>query len=503
MFYNNTKNLSALALILAMSFSLANMSYAQGVITLVDEEADELGLSDDADATADILGVQEESATDEVGIENVPEDETTPDTATETNVNTPAVDSNPAENDEEILPDEETITPAEALQPQLDTLEDDVQKEFDDINALEDTLQSLNSEEKSPLLAPESAPESGKPLLEQRAEKEAEVKNLTSLGDSVLSQIDNELFMQMSDIEKQTTLLSLELRREKLKSEIAAIKSQRQQAEEKEEEERLEREQRKKDLQTEKEIEKVKELQILEDKKAAYEVLRQEKSLNDYKNKMLENEQKWINENQRMYEKIQKMEDERKEIIADFEHKLNVLKEESARLVESAQTAKNDYETTVSSLSTQNTQLRKRLEVETSVGTNPFSTTGSSGGAEITPDQLNLDYVIMEIRGKGDDLIAKLVNENGESFLVKKGSILKTGHVVKKITHNYIALENNGIEDYLQFAAGGVVTQEPVTSNVGNNAKQNKKAEEKEVDRRPSLMMDSSIPSLGTGMFVK
>jgi len=476
---------------LAMSFSLANISHAQGVVTMVDEEVDELGLSDDSDAITEAK---------------------------------PSLESKPANNDGVVLFDEEEIqTPSGAVLEEgvaeveevsnnvvvpvevaADNVKDDFAQTINDIDALENTLETLTNEDQPALMNPEAAPNSGKSLIAQQAEKEAEMQKLATLGDSVLSQVDNELFTQMSDIEKQTTLLSLELRREKLKSEIAAIKAQRQQAFEKAEEERLEREQRKRDLQTEKEIEKVKELQVLEDKKAAYEVLRQEKALNDYKNKMLENEQKWIGENQRLYETIQKLEDERKELIVDFERKLDVLKEESARLIEDAQTAKSEHETIITSLATQNAQLKKRLEVETSVGTNPFAAPGTPGGTEISPEQLNLDYVIMEIRGKGDDLIAKLVNENGESFLVKKGSILKTGHVVKRITHNYIALENNGLEDYLQFTAGGVVSQEPVSSaNPKQGDHPKAKAKEDTVDRRPILMMDNSIPSLGNGMFVK
>ena len=38
---------------------------------------------------------------------------------------------------------------------------------------------------------------------------------IDSLGNSILSQIDSDLFQQMSEIEKSTTLLTLELKREK------------------------------------------------------------------------------------------------------------------------------------------------------------------------------------------------------------------------------------------------------------------------------------------------
>lgn len=59
--------------------------------------------------------------------------------------------------------------------------------------------------------------------------------DVENLGEGLLDQIDNKLFSQMSDLEKQTALLTLELRREKIKNEIAAIKAQRQKALEEEE----------------------------------------------------------------------------------------------------------------------------------------------------------------------------------------------------------------------------------------------------------------------------
>ena len=54
------------------------------------------------------------------------------------------------------------------------------------------------------------------------------VNPMENLGNSVLSQMDSDLFTQMSEIEKSTTLLTLELRREKIRNEIEAQKAIRQ-----------------------------------------------------------------------------------------------------------------------------------------------------------------------------------------------------------------------------------------------------------------------------------
>ena len=58
--------------------------------------------------------------------------------------------------------------------------------------------------------------------------------NTDDLADKFIAKSNDSLFSQMSDIERQTTLLTLELRREKIKSEIEAIKAQRRRAEEEE-----------------------------------------------------------------------------------------------------------------------------------------------------------------------------------------------------------------------------------------------------------------------------
>ena len=512
MFYNNSKNLSALALILAMSFSLANISHAQGVVTMVDEEVDELGLPVEAEQKP-AENVQGNKPVENPQGNNPAENWQGNNPAENWQGHNPAENwqgHNPAENWQGNNPAGNWQgNPAENQQGNnpANNYDQNVKQELNSIAELEDTLKALNDGGAKTEQAPAKAPKAEDDFLASIENSADSSKRLTALGDTVLAQIDNELFTQMSDIEKQTTLLSLELRKEKLKTEVAAIKAQRELALQQAEDERIEREQRKKNLQTEKEIEKIKELQILEDKKAEFETLRQEKAVNDYKNKLFENEQKWVAETNRLYEVIQNMENERKDLVSKFERKFDLLKSESAKLIDSAKTAKTDHDTAVSSLISQNAQLKKRLEAEIAARENPFASgekkveeEEQEPAAEVPPA---LDYVIMEIRGKGDDLIAKLINESGESFLVKKGSILKTGHVINKITHSYIKLENNGLEDYLYFAAAGVVPQEPVVPAIISKNSEEQKETAPQADNRPTLMMDNSIPSLGNGMFVK
>ena len=69
-------------------------------------------------------------------------------------------------------------------------------------------------------------------------------------------------------------------------------------------------------------------------------------------------------------------------------------------------------------------------------------------------------YAVTEIRGKGDELIAKLINRNGTAFYVKKGTILQSGHTIADITTTYVLAERAGERDYIYFAAGGILPTE-------------------------------------------
>ena len=106
------------------------------------------------------------------------------------------------------------------------------------------------------------------------------VSPVEDLGNSVLSQLDDDLFSQMSAIEKSTTLLTLELRREKIRNEIEAQKAIRRKSAE--DAERQKAEEKLKELERRKQIEAqvIREQQILADKEKLIEVLKQRKLIN-------------------------------------------------------------------------------------------------------------------------------------------------------------------------------------------------------------------------------
>ena len=284
--------------------------------------------------------------------------------------------------------------------------------------------------------------------------------------EDILSAIDNELFTQMSDIEKQTALLTLELRREKIQSEIDAMKAQRKKA--LEEEKDLDAERENKRLAMEKELEqKIIQEQIkLRKVELAFEKLRQERLLNSYKEHMLQENQKWIESNQKIYNEVAEQKKAQEDWAKKYKEKLQAVSKQSANLLKDAQNKMNGYKKEISDLQAQISILKARLE--TQQRPNPFAaaageTEGDSGTKGNSTSAINLSdlYVIMEITGQGDNINAKLLNRDGQTFMVKKGTRLKSGDVVEEIAPTYIKADREGEKSYLYFAAGGILDSEP------------------------------------------
>ncbi len=324
------------------------------------------------------------------------------------------------------------------------------------------------------------------------------------LGDNILNKIDSNLFSKMSTLEKQSALLSLELRREKIRNEIAAIKAQRKKALQEEQAAEEEIQRKKQEWENEQKRKLMVEEQKLKELEIQMEQLRQEKIVKAYKEQMLADKQAWIKNNEKIYKEMAEIENDRTFLLNDFKRKLGNIRSLAAKTVTDAQNAKERHEKDVATLKTQISVLKARLEAELAekTKTNPF--------AQLPVEKqihLNDVYAIMEIVGKGENLAAKLINKNGDRFLVRRGTALQTGHVIDEITETYIRADINGAKDYLYFAAGGILDSEPVSSGVIESVKdaasdaKGKSSSGKSSNK--SLVSSPSIPSLGDGMFVR
>lgn len=310
------------------------------------------------------------------------------------------------------------------------------------------------------------------------------VSPMENLGNSVLSQMDSDLFTQMSEIEKSTTLLTLELRREKIRNEIEAQKAIRQKNADDLERQKAEAEL--KNLERKKQIEAqvLKEKQILVDKEKIIEVLRQRKLLNAYMNQMLINQQEWLKEKEDLYEQLAAAEQEKKELIELFKQKIDKVLEASAKNIQTAEAAKANFERIVKGLKARNEQLRKRIEADAQIIKNAKSSlylksqsieelkdknaslanaarTNAATTVEVTAvapiedevedtfKKLSAEYAILGITGRSGIMSVDVIDAKGVPMSLKIGSPLPTGHVVSEIGADYVKFSRDGRDDYL------------------------------------------------------
>jgi hypothetical protein len=374
-----------------------------------------------------------------------------------------------------------------------------------------------NAAAPSPLGAPAPA---ASPLMAAQPEAPKPAPVNKDFGDGVLEKVNNDLFNQMSDIEKQTTLLTLELRREKVRNEIEAIKAQRDKAMKEQLAADEEKKRQEFEWKKEQEAKVLREQQLLKEKEIELEKLKQKKALTAYMNQMLEQNQNWIAENAKIYKQMQQVEEDRKNLAENFKKKLDELTTVSNKTVQAANNAKSNHDRTVASLTAQNIQLKKRIEADALAAKNrqqnPFAAeSGNSGDtkkgpiatsvdAKIAPVNIAKEYAIMEIIGKGDNLTAKLINKDGESFLARKGTVLHTGHSIEDITQNYIQFDRNGLKDYL-YTSNSAMTTEPdkMDGTATTDKTQQQPPAAKPAPSVSGISSDKGIPSLGTGMFIK
>lgn len=318
----------------------------------------------------------------------------------------------------------------------------------------------------------------------------AAAENSVVIQPSPNTKVDD-LFSQMSDIERNTALLNLQLRREKLQNEIEAVKNQRKQALEQEKQKAEELKQKMLEKSQEEERKKREEMQRLRELDITFEKLRQEKILKAYKNQMLEEAQKWIAHDAMFYKTIDDLRQENKSLSDNYKEKMIKLKNEADSAYTAYTNKLEDHRNEITNLNSQIDVLRSRIasleqEIEersrnpfaqedssqsyaTTTSSETTSTQGevTSSVSEPISNPLAKYYAVTEIRGQGGELIAKLVNKNGLGFYVKKGTALQSGHVVSEITSTYVAADKNFKKDYIYFSAGGILPEEVDAFEIG------------------------------------
>lgn len=475
MHYNTKNILCTTALALVFGLMLINDSTAQGVVSL---NADPLPALDNNSKES---GVSLDLIDDTVALS---EDEMFKDApATDANANTGIITPPmPRFQNGVMVPQDGIAVPVAS--PKMDNAQANSEA-MPTINNSFDTAKDISSFE------------------EEEIEIEAPTSPISRGDENILEGIDNKLFSQMSDLEKQTALLTLELRREKIRNEIEAIKVQRKKATD-EEADKVEAKRRQ---QTEWKNEQDKKLIIEQQKlrtiETTMEKLRQEKLLKSYKEKMLNERQKWIGGNSDIYKKLAEEKSEKQAIIDDLKTKLTFLSEMADKTTQVAAEVKDKQARDISELQTQISILKSRLEAEEK--SNPFADAANVPTKE-EEEILKLTdvYAVMEIRGKGSNLVAKLINKDGKSFFAQAGTALQTGHVVDEITQTYVRADKAGFKEYIYFSAGGILEKEPASSIEGSFKDDSvNKTEENQGKKVRSLISSSGVPGISQDMTVR
>ncbi len=368
------------------------------------------------------------------------------------------------------------------------------------------------AEEKKPELI--TPPVKAMPKITKQVEPEEPMEEEDALDvsedalDAIVSRsdlTDSSLFEQMSDLERQTTLLTLELRREKIKNDIEAMKNQRKMALE-EEKDRLEQKQKAKEKEAmEREQKILQEQQKLQELNIALEKLRQEKVLATYKEKMLADKQLWLDKYAEMHAQRLKEKEDQKTLNESIKSKFVFLSDLAKKTEDAVKKAAEEKQAKIEELQTQVSVLQARLDAETKV--NPFAEQ-EEDDKELTKKKiiagLQDTYTITEVQGVGEQLTAKIVNKNGKSFNVKKGTVLQTGHTVTEITNKFVCAEKAGKKEFIYFAGVGVLDFEPMSKEDEEN--DNEELVEESVATEETAgkpVMASSIPGMASEMMAE
>lgn len=457
MSYNlKNNNIVIIAVAIAAMMTISPAAYAQTADNQINAEAPAPQIQENDD----LFGLDEpdDNAQAETHSEAAPGtavDETgKAEAETEAAAATPALDENSPKQTE----------------PAPQNLSDDAAAETQPTEESDKTAQPNNVDLNS---IPDTSTAEGKKALDaatsdnaEEAAIEAPKSPFENYGNAILSKVDNSLFNQMSNIEKQTTILNLEYKREEVRNRIEALRIQRLKAQQEEANRLKEEENRIKDEENQRKIKEIEAQEKLKRAEMELEKVRQARVLNEYMNEMLIVNQQWVEKNAALQSQVKELRDERKALIKDFEDKISTVKRESDATILKAQNAKEAHDKVVSSLQTQISSLKRAImqnedtinQLRSGNSANPFAE-----GIDENAIDMSDEYAIMDITGKGKDIIAKIINKDGTTFIVHQGSMLKGGEVVMAITDNYIAFDNKGVKSYL-YTGGTVREYEPETS---------------------------------------
>jgi type IV pilus biogenesis protein PilP len=280
---------------------------------------------------------------------------------------------------------------------------------------------------------------------------DTDVSDSASPSEKLLGKIPTDVFQQMADLERGNVLLKLQMEKQQLSSDLETLKASYRQA-------RLEEIEKREGVVRE----RVKWLQDQEVNRQT--ILAKEKQL-ELMNKQIE-EAALRKEELRREAQVRRLEEERRRK-QEEEDKKRREEEEAKRKAQEEEEER---------------QMKEMMaQAGVSVVQGPNGMIVQQGAMPGMPQEVQKKeppkvarfYRVTEIKGTGDSLTARLtsLNEEGPSFLVKKGSKLLTGHTVKSISKDNVVVEMDGVQETL--GVGIFLPEEDMLNDGEKESKQN------------------------------
>lgn len=312
----------------------------------------------------------------------------------------------------------------------------------------------------------------------------------TPPSEQILGKVSSDIFREMAEMERENNTLSLQLKREQLRSEIDALKSANRQM--------LFDEIERREKMTQARLE----WELAQDLKRQEALERKQKA--EIRQKQIEAALKREEER-----RIQKLKDEEAARIQKEKEEQMKQEQERAELRKKYDAATivrvNNLKPTLMAITrppkvkrSPSTRVSRTLtasgeDMLTKKKAGQALTTEVSAGEEDQNREAATNlYAVSEIRGTAGSLIAKLISKKDRTtFFVKKSTILPTGHTVIDIDKDFVLVQIGKNKEMIGFPSAGLLGENTQAQQTPAAEAQPPQEEQRRARRRPATISSS------------
>lgn len=311
----------------------------------------------------------------------------------------------------------------------------------------------------------------------------------TPPSEQILGKVSSDIFREMAEMERENNTLSLQLKREQLRSEIDALKSANRQM--------LFDEIERREKMTQARLE----WELAQDLKRQEALERKQKA--EIRQKQIEAALKREEER-----RIQKLKDEEAARIQKEKEEQMKQEQERAELRKKYDAATivrvNNLKPTLMAITrppkvkrSPSTRVSRTLtasgeDMLTKKKAGQALTTEVSAEEDKNREAATNLYAVSEIRGTAGSLIAKLISKKDRTtFFVKKSTILPTGHTVIDIDKDFVLVQIGKNKEMIGFPSAGLLGENAQAQQAPAEAQQAPQEEQRRARRRPATISSS------------